>query len=243
MRSVYQTIKCILLLYDEITGRAAAQNIFRIYNTRGTPAIYKGNVIYLFLLDSEEEDTITVEGEGYQTQKIFLSKNERETIHRLWMMPSKNNERATQMISLSGKAKQGQLITFIFDYSTQCRLLRGLNPYDCSVCFCHSQHNIVEGQMLYFQNAENGYYESILPEEMYAALEGSHEYRLSIPLKHGYSTRHTMIYRSISVSADEKGEFFVVFRGFESVPESRRKCRIEMEQGICYETIISQQMR
>ena len=119
MRSVYQTIKCILLLYDEITGRAAAQNIFRIYNTRGTPAIYKGNGIYLFLLDSEEEDTITVEGEGYQTQKIFLSKNERETIHRLWMMPSKNNERATQMISLSGKAKQGQLITFIFDYSTQ----------------------------------------------------------------------------------------------------------------------------
>ena len=243
MRSVYQTIKCILLLYDEITGRAATQNIFRVYNMKGTSAIYKGNGIYLFLLNSEEEDTITVEGKGYQTQKVFLSKNEKETIHRLWMMPSKNNERAARMISFSGKAEQGQFITFIFDYSIQCRLLRELNPYDCSVCFCHSQHNLMEGQRLYFQNTENKCYENILLGEMYEELGGSHEYRLSTPLKYGYSIRYTMVYRSISVSTDEKGEFFIVFRGFENVPESRRKCRIEMEHGICYETIISQQMR
>ncbi len=243
MRSIYRTIKCILLLYDEITGRIAVQNLFRVYNSKGTPAIYKGNGIYLFLLDSEKEDIITVEAEGYQTQKFFLCKDERETVYRLWMMPSKNNERASRMVSLSGRALQGQQITVYFDYSSQCRLLRGLNPYDGSVCLCHSLHNTVEGQKLRIQNTENGCYENLVLGEMCAELESSHEYQLSVPLKYEYPVRHTMIYRSISLSADETGEFFAVFRGFESVPESQRICKIEMGQDRCYETVILQQMR
>jgi len=243
LRKVYQTIKCILLLYDEITGRAAAQNRFRIYNSRGIPAIYKGNGIYLFLCDSDTEDIVTIEGEGYQTQKLFICGKEREAIHRIWMMPSKNNERAAQMPFLTGRAEPEQPVRLICDYSSQCRLLRALNPYDNLICFYHSQYSIMEGIKLCIKNMENGCSENILLGELYAAQENSHEYQLFCPLKYGYQIRHTMIYRIISVSADERGDFSAVFRGFEGVSENGRGCRIETEQGICYETIISQQMR
>lgn len=243
MRSVYQTIKCILLLYDEITGRAATQNIFRVYNSRGVSAIYKGNGIYVFLLDFETEDSITIEAEGYQTQKLALSKDETETIYRLWMMPAKNNERSAHMAFLSGKAEHGRPITVLYDYSSQCRLLRGLNPYDSSMCLYHSLHSTVEGQKIFLRNTEKECCENALLGEMHASLEKTHEYQLLVPLKYEYPIRHTMLYRHVSVLADENNEFFVVFRGFENVLEEKRKCRVEIEQGICYETIISQQMR
>ena len=229
MRSIYQEVEYIFILYDEITGRTVNRNMFKVYNSLGKQAFYKGSGIYIFISGKDSKYMVTIEGNGYQTQRLFMDEKNRGGIYRIWMMPSQKNEKLSQMTLLTGKAERGLSIKVICGGMEQCRLLGRLQPGYTCVNLYHLQHSTMEGKELRIENTEMGYCEDILLGESFVSQEKGYKYQLIRPVQHKYEAGHTRIYKTATVLADEQGRFFAAFR---DISDMGCECIIETRYGV-----------
>lgn len=242
MRVIRHSVSCVLVLYDELTGRPVNRNGFEVQNHMGQSAVYKENGIYVFIGKPDGKMIITIEGAGYQKQKITMQEKEKFPIQRIWMMPSAKHTGTDKFTVLTGRGVPFSEIKFILlKTDLSYKLLHDIGKGDINISFYHLPSDFILGREFRICDSLEEHAEDIrLIEEEQEGEKGEKDrknrFLLEKPIKLPHIAEKTQIYRVNRIKADETGEFFVLFR---NIPISGCRCMIEAE-GKRFETELKQ---
>lgn len=196
-----------VILRDALTGEPVSSGI-RIHSLSGGRIEKKSGGHVLFLNVSEPEIAIEVESPVYQSRKICLKSDQGAELEDVLMYPSAAYPRRAGYTAVRGKAEPGSILQFhMEDEKSVCRLFGNYKKGQEQISF-YIKSGIV-GAFWYIRRKEDtsGVYFSLKN-----IAEGSEIYSLKEPLVQNYAIKDTVIYPAQETIADEKGDFYVLFR-------------------------------
>lgn len=229
MRVIQHTVSCVVVLYDELTGRPVNSGTFEVRNQMGQQAVYKENGIYVFIGESSGEMVITIKGTGYQERNITVKIEDELFIQTIWMMPSIKHTALGRTTILTGTAAPHAEVKFILHQTELTyRLLTNLEQGDTHINLYHLPYDFILGREFRIGDISGKQFEDIIVmgEEQEGEVDGTNGFRLKRPAKLSHIAEKAKIHRISSVTADGAGEFFILFR---DVPVSGCRCTIETE--------------
>lgn len=215
MRKIFQSIGCILVLYDEATGKTINRNVCRISDTHGRDFIFKGNGVYVLLGEVHAETQIIIESNNYQRKEIIISGDSTKPNH-IWLMP---DEKMFAGTCLTIKHKPYKTIDIILEQSSlPYRLMSNVNKGDKYIKLYHMDYDIVAGKMFKL-TVEN--------KSEYIHITGrisDNLYELEENIKHLYSSDKTKILPVIRIETDVNGEGKAILK---DIGETGSQCIIQ----------------
>ncbi|MDE7430417.1 MAG: hypothetical protein K2N34_00630 [Lachnospiraceae bacterium] len=239
VRVIQHSVSCVLVLYDELTGRPINRDRFEVQNQQGQSAVYKENGIYVFIGKPDGKMIITIDGSGYQKQKIAIQKTEDFNVHRIWMMPSIKHTGTDKFTVLTGRGVPFSEIKFILlKTDLSYKLLHDIGKGDTNISFYHLPNDFILGREFRICDSLEEHAEDIrlIEEEPEGEKDRKDRFLLEKPITLPHIAEKTQIYRVNRIKADETGEFFALFR---NIPVSGCRCMIEAE-GKQFETELKQ---
>lgn len=215
MRTIYRTAGCVVVLYDEMTGRQVNRDNFSVTSTSGNQAIYKENGMYVFVGEQEKTE-ITIMSRGYQTKKIQT--DGKSFYYRAWLMPSLLNDRLVQMTVLKGTAPSFAEVRLIPEKTElPYRLMRDSKAGEREISIYHLSYEEIEGREFSIGKVQ---VENIRIQQRL----GNGRYLLEEPVRYAHGISDTQIFRVCRVTADAAGEFVAAFP---DIPPQGCECIIE----------------
>lgn len=239
MRTIYQVVDVVLILYDELTGRNVTRDVFEITDSIGRRAVYKENGVYIFIGKHKGTLKVYIKSEYYHLTEKVITEGESDTIERIWVQPSQKNEKFTQMTVLMGQTNPKESVKCVQEtLQYPYRLLQPLQKGDMEISIFHQPYDYLEGRKIRIK--EKHIQEEL---ELMELSKDKNKYRLSAPVKHSYEPDNATIYRIIQTLADEKGVFIAAFR---DIPPEGGTCTVEIgkerwKKKLCHQKI--QEMR
>lgn len=176
--------------------------------------------MYVFIGNPGGDSEIRIESECYQTRSFTVGETQKKEIQRVWMMPSRGNERIGQMSLLSGQAEPFSCVRIIPEQSIcPFRLLRAAAGGDEEIFIFHPPYEYLDGREFRLDNGTDREDIRLLQE-----LETKNQFLLERPIKASYQ-ENSRIYQSISVWADGSGTFFAALK---DIPPNGCGCAIEI---------------
>jgi hypothetical protein len=236
MRTIYQVVDAVLILYDEITGRNVTRDVFEITDSFGRRAMYKENGIYIFTGKQEGTLKIRIESEYYHLVETVIDNREPGHIERIWVQPSTKNEKFSQMTVLMGQTTPKVKVNCIQEtLQYPYRLLQPLKKGDTEIAIFHLPYDYLEGRKIRIKGKR-------VQEELklMELSEEKNKYRLSFPAQHSYEPDYAVIDRVIQTMADETGVFIAAFR---DTPSEGGSCTVEIGEDRWKKKLLHQRIQ
>lgn len=219
MRTIYQKIGCIIVLYDEHTGRTINRDSCSICRKSDGEVLYKGNGAYVLLGDVIDGEQLIIESEIYQTRQIKVF-GEHHTPYYVWMMPNQKNHNRLEATSVLIHAEPDEVIHIILNETTMpYRLLKDVSKGDNELDIYHLPYDVIQGRT--FRIIEGKKYEDVI----FSDNDKDGIFRVLRKMKNAYKMEKTKIFPVIELQADNSGKAFAILR---DVAEGGCKCSVEI---------------
>ena len=209
-------VSLAVTLIDDLTGEAIQGSNSRAWIENGRAPVKKSNGCFVFTDLDKASYTVLAEGGFYQRQsaEVTIDGDEIKTL-TLRLRPARNYPAPPGCIRIEGRAEPfSQVSACICDRQAALKLLSDAESGAETLRIYHPDNISIEGGGFRIQGAD-GSSESLVIE---APVPGSdHTYSLLSPLCGSYTRIGTLLLPVSQVSADKKGEFFILLRASPSV--------------------------
>jgi len=215
---IRQHVSLILSFINDYTGKRISSSAIQVRIEGAGKPIYKKEGYYIFMNLLQEEVTISVQAQGYQSveKKIILQElDSREPFLKIRLQPGKYYPLLNDMTILSGKAEPFSILYAVsFQSSRFYRLLYDYTKEEEDKLHIYNSEKIdLEAKSFFiWQKTCQEYELAVIRKAEDKMLE---IFEIEKPLEREYKKATTRLYPAFSGQADENGNFFLVIGDLE----------------------------